>query len=390
MVEHSKLSGHRVINGSTVEVGIRLRGGMQSNVKQGQKKMAPKQNSNLSLFVSTSKQLTEREASRKREQLTAEAGTAMRGLDLDRRSQLLQEEGTRNVLAAQTRLRQEDSRLQSAKLLQAEIEETLSPMEGMGMEGRQDYNQAVHVAGEILRSQPGGPKEHRATSFVRWMMAKTMERCETGQALSIKLIQDYLRQPGNRKSVWLLLRSRMENYTGRETPGRCPTNIEVQTSFNSLADSANVSTLPIDDIDKFRQGTDFQVTLSESRHGLTEQVTLSEFLINNWSFDISIDPPGVARLWLVPTNQEHNQTKLHSWIACIRASSQQQGCLDTRIEHALLAGILLSWNQELSQFANNLMGLRLEPSRFIMTKAGRTRISRAHWLTSLETSLTKK
>ena len=380
MVEHSKLSGHRVINGSTVEVGIRLRGGMQSNVKQGQKKMAPKQNSNLSLFVSTSKQLTEREASRKREQLTAEAGTAMRGLDLDRRSQLLQEEGTRNVLAAQTRLRQEDSRLQSAKLLQAEIEETLSPMEGMGMEGRQDYNQSVHVAGEILRSQPGGPKEHRATSFVRWMMAKTMERCETGQALSIKLIQDYLRQPGNRKSVWLLLRSRMENYTGRETPGRCPTNIEVQTSFNSLADSANVSTLPIDDIDKFRQGTDFQVTLSEARHGLTEQVALSKFLINNWSFDISIDPPGVARLWLVPTNQEHNQTKLHSWIACIRASSQQQGCLDTRIEHALLAGILPSWNQELSQFTNNLLGLRLEPSRFIMTKAGRTRIkpSTAH------------
>jgi hypothetical protein len=138
--------------------------------------------------------------------------------------------------------------------------------------------------------------------------------------------------------------------------------------------------LPIDDIDKFRQGTDFQVTLSEARHGLTEQVAQSKFLINNWSFDISIDPPGTARLWLVPTNQEHNQTKLHSWIACIRASSQQQGCLDTRIEHALLAGILPSWNQELSQFANNLMGLRLEPSRFIMTKAGRTRIkpSTAH------------
>ena len=114
----------------------------------------------------------------------------------------------------------------------------------------------------------------------------------------------------------------MENYTGRETPGRCPTNIEVQTSFNSLADSANVSTLPTDDIDQFRQGTDFQVTLSEARHGLTEQVTQSKFLINNWSFDISIDTPGTARLWLVPTNQEHNQTKLHSWIACIRSSSQ--------------------------------------------------------------------
>jgi hypothetical protein len=110
----------------------------------------------MSLFVSTSRQLTEREASRKREQLAVEAGMAMGGLDLDRRSQLLQEEGTRNVLAAQTRLRQEDSRLKSAKLLQVEIEETLSPMEGMCMEERQDYNQAVHVAGGILRSQPGG------------------------------------------------------------------------------------------------------------------------------------------------------------------------------------------------------------------------------------------
>jgi hypothetical protein len=32
--------------------------------------------------------------------------------------------------------------------------------------------------------------------------------------------------------------------------------------------------------------------------------------------------------------------------------------LDTRIEHALLAGILPSWNHELSQYANNLKGLR--------------------------------
>jgi hypothetical protein len=214
MVEHSKLGGHRVINGSTVEVDIGLRGGMQSNVKQVQKNLTPKQNSNLNLFVSTSKQLTEREASRKREQLSAEAGMAMGGLDLDRRSQSLQEEGTCNVLAAQTRLRQEDSRLKSAKLLQVDIEETLSPMEGMVMEERQDYNQTVHVVGGILGSQPGGAQEHRATSFVLWMMAKILERCETGQALSNKLIQDYLWQPGNRKSVWLLLRSRMENYTG--------------------------------------------------------------------------------------------------------------------------------------------------------------------------------
>jgi hypothetical protein len=43
MVEHSKLGVHRVINGSTVEVDIRLRGGMQSNVKQGQRKLTPKQ-----------------------------------------------------------------------------------------------------------------------------------------------------------------------------------------------------------------------------------------------------------------------------------------------------------------------------------------------------------
>jgi hypothetical protein len=192
MVEHNKLGGHRVINGSTVEVDIRLRGGMQSNVNQGQKKLTPKQNGNLSLFVSTSKQLTECESSRKREQLSAEAGMSMGGLDLDRLSQLLQEEGTRNVLATQTRLRQEDSRLKSAKLLHVEIEETLSPMEDMVMEERQDYNQAVHVAGGILRSQPGEPQEHRATSFVRWMMAKILERFETGQALSNKLIQDYL------------------------------------------------------------------------------------------------------------------------------------------------------------------------------------------------------
>ncbi len=88
---------------------------------------------------------------------------------------------------------------------------------------------------------------------------------------------------------------------------------------------------------------------------------------------MSIEPPGTERLCLVPTNQEHNQTKLHSWVACLRASSHQHGCLDTRIEHALLAGILPSWNHELSQYANNLKGLRLEISRFVTTKTGRTR-----------------
>ena len=172
----------------------------------------------------------------------------------------------------------------------------------------------------------------------------------------------------------------MENYTGKETPDRCPTNIEVQTKFDSLADSANVSTLPLDDIDKFRLGTDFQVALHGARHGLTEQGARDSFLINNWSFDISIEPPGTERLCLVPTNQEHNQTKLHTWVAGLRSSSHHHGCLDTRIEHALLAGLLPSWNRELPQFSDNIVGFRLESNRFIMTKAGRTRIkpSTAH------------
>jgi hypothetical protein len=265
---------------------------MQSNSKPGQKKLSPKQNSNLSLFEHTSKQITEREASRKRDQMAAEAGAAMGNTDLDNRSQRLMEEGTRNELAALTRLRQEDNRLKSAKMLREEIEETLHPMEVMDMEKRQDFKRAVNIAVDLIRAQSGGPSEHRSPSFVRWMMAKTMERCETGQALSDKLIQECLRQPGNRTSVWLILRSRMENYTGRETPGRCPTNIEVQTSFDSLADSVNVSALPLDDIDKFRQGRDFQIALSGARHGLTEQVARDSFLINNWSFDMYIEPPG--------------------------------------------------------------------------------------------------
>jgi hypothetical protein len=312
--------------------------------------------------------------------MMAEAGAAMGNIDLDKRSQRLMEEGTRNELAALARLRQEDNRLKSAKMLREEIEETLHPMEVMDMEKRQDFKRAVNVAVDLIRAQSGGPSEHRSPSFVHWMMAKTMERCETGQALSDKLIQECLRQPGNRTSVWLILRSRMENYTGRETPARCPTNIEVQTSLDSLADSVNVSALPLDDIDKFRQGTDFQIALSGARHGLTEQVARDTFPINNWSFDMSIEPPDTERLCLVPTNQEHNQTKLHSWVAGLRAFSHQHGCLDTRIEHALLAGILPSWNHELSPYANNLKGLRLEISRLLTTKAGKTRFkpSTAH------------
>jgi WD40 repeat protein len=380
MCENRPLGCYKVVNGSTVEVGTRLRGGMQSNLKPGQKKLSPKQNSTLSLFEHTSKQITEREASRKRDQMAAEAGAAMGNIDLDNRSQRLMEEGTRNELAALTRLRQEDNRLKSAKMLREEIEETLHPMEVMDMEKRQDFQRAVNIAVDLIRAQSGGPSEHRSPSFVRWMMAKTMERCETGQALSDKLIQECLRQPGNRTSVWLILRSRMENYTGRETPGRCPTNIEVQTSFDSLADSVNVSALPLDVVDKFRQGTDFQIALSGARHGLTEQVARDSFNTTTWSFDMSVEPPGTERLCLAPTNQEHNQTKLHSWVACLRASSHQHGCLDTRIEHALLAGILPSWNHELSQYANNLKGLRLETNRFVTTKAGRTRFkpSTAH------------
>ena len=161
---------------------------MHSNVKPGQKKLTQKQNSNLNLFELASKQITEREASRKREQLAAEAGAAMSRIDLDRRSQRLIAEGTRNELAALTRLRQEDIRLKSAKMLREEIEETLQPMEVMDMEERQDFNRAVNAAVELIRTQSGGPQEHRSPSFVRWMMAKTMERCETGRTLSDKLI----------------------------------------------------------------------------------------------------------------------------------------------------------------------------------------------------------
>jgi len=318
MCEHRPLGCYKVVNGSTVEVGIRLLGGMQSNVKPGQKKPSPNQNSNLSLFKHTSKQITEREASRKREQMMAEAGAAMGSIDLDKRRQRLMEEGTRNELAALTRLKQEDDRLKSAKMLREEIEETLHPMEVMDIEERQDFKRVVNVAVDLIKTQSGGPSEHRFPSFVQWMMAKSMERCESGQALSDKLIQECLRQPGNRTSVWLILRSRMENYTKKETPGRCPTNFEVQTTFGPLADSVNVSAMPLDDIDKFRQGTDFQITLSGARHGLTEQVARDTFTINNWSFDMSIEPPATERLCLVPKNQEHNQTKLHSWIACLR------------------------------------------------------------------------
>ena len=73
----------------------------------------------------------------------------------DRRSQRLMEEGTRNELAAQTRLRQEEKRLKSAKMLQEEIEETLQPM---GMEERQDFNRAVNAAVDLIsqvRAPPG-------------------------------------------------------------------------------------------------------------------------------------------------------------------------------------------------------------------------------------------
>ena len=105
-----------------VEVGVRIRGWMQSNAKPGQKKLSPKQHSNLSLFENASKQQTEREAIRKREQMAAEVGVAMGHLDLVRRSQLLMEEGTRNELAAQARIRQEDSGLKSVRMLQEEIE----------------------------------------------------------------------------------------------------------------------------------------------------------------------------------------------------------------------------------------------------------------------------
>jgi hypothetical protein len=108
--------------------------------------------------------------------MAAEAGAAMGNIDLDNRSQRLMEEGTRNELAALTRLRQEDNRLKSAKMLREEIEETLHPMEVMDMEKRQDFQRAVNIAVDLIRAQSGGPSEHRSPSFVRWMMAKTMER----------------------------------------------------------------------------------------------------------------------------------------------------------------------------------------------------------------------
>ena len=368
MDEQNHLGHYTVQNGSTIEVGVRLRGGMPAK-----KRVSPQQHSNLSLFEQTAKQVAAA-AARKYTPTAEEAGAAMGNIDLEKRSQRLMEEGGRHTLAAQERFRQEEHRLRSAKLLREEIEETLQPMGNMDTEERQAFNRAVNVAFDLIRAHRGGLPGHKAHSYVQWMMAKSMERRETGKTLSDKIIQEGLRQPGNRSLVKLTLRSRMENYTGTETPGRCPTDSEVKTFFNSMSESVSVNTLPSDDSDKFRQGTDFQVILSGARHSLTEQVAHDHSLITTWRFDMSVDLPGTVRLCLVPTNQEHNQAKLCSWISCLRASTHRHGCADTAIEHALLAGLSPSWHQALPQFANNLVGFRLEFHRQMMTKAGRTRI----------------
>jgi hypothetical protein len=59
---------------------------------------------------------------------------------------VLTEEGTRNELAAQTRLRQEDIRLMTAKEIKEEIATTLQPLEALNEEEKQRFNRTVNIA----------------------------------------------------------------------------------------------------------------------------------------------------------------------------------------------------------------------------------------------------
>ena len=87
-------------------------------------------------------------------------------------------------------------------------------------------------------------------------------------------------QEGNRTSVTILSGSRMENYADIVSPHRCPTNIEVKSHFESLAETTAASTLPQVEVDKRKQGTDFQITLGRVRHDLTELTITSNLSVS--------------------------------------------------------------------------------------------------------------
>jgi ribosomal protein L20A (L18A) len=180
---------------------------------------------------------------------------------------------THNELAAQTRIKQDDIRLMTVKEIKEENATTLQPLETLNEEEKQRFNRTVNTVHELIRDTPGDPPEHRFHAFIRWMLAKTNARCKAGQTLSTELTQTFLIQEGNRTSVTILLRSRMENYTDIVSPHRCPTNIEVKSHFELLAETTAVSVLPQDEVDKRKQGTDFQITVGRARHGLTELTT---------------------------------------------------------------------------------------------------------------------
>ncbi len=137
----------------------------------------------------------------------------------------------------------------TAKEIKEEIATTLQPLETFNEEEKQRFNRMVNIASDLMRTIPGGPLEHRVHAFIRWMLAKTHTRCAAGQTLSTELTQAFLMQEGNRTSVTILLRSRMENYADTVSPLRCPINIEVKSYFESLADTTSVSTLPQDQVD---------------------------------------------------------------------------------------------------------------------------------------------
>ena len=369
MEDHKSLAAHRlnILKDRSIELGCKPLGGMPLNSSTNRNKQPHR--GNLALFEEVSRQQANCEEERKRERAPIE-GAALGPEALRERQRELTEEGTRNEHAAQTRLKQENMRLMTAKEIKEEIATTLQPLEAFNEEEKQRFNRMVNIASDLMRTIPGGPPEHRVHAFIRWMLAKTHARCAAGQTLSTELTQSFLMQEGNRTSVTILLRSRMENYADTVSPLRCPTNIEVKSYFESLADTTSVSALPQDEVDKRRQGTDFLITLGRARHGLTELTAHAQLNLHGWYFDNVAEPPNTERLCLLPTNQEGNQSKFHSWVAGLRAS--HLGCLDTRIEQALLIGILPSWNRELSHYASNIQGLRLEYRRYVSSNSGRT------------------
>ena len=365
--ELDTLHQHSISQNSNVLIILRSRGG--GDHVAGSKKTKNHQDNTNRAFEEAAKNMRMDKAQKKEDAAKGPQGLMDMEQLLARRDQLLVE-GEKKERERITATRAEHGRHSKEDAVQKDILQTLATNENLSPEGEEELRTAINHTHNTLRAQRA-PLQFMNPTLLKWMMNKHLQRITLGTDRTEKMMQTWLMNPAARESITAILRTRTENLLDHGSS--CPSEIAISAVFGPHSRRSRVITLPKDTLqDKNRrQGTDFQVDMEMVKHGITELTKDNVLTVQNWSFDMIIDPPETERLILVPTHQDNNQVKLLAFITGIRGF-RDSGNEDTKIELIMFQSLKDEWDKKNPTVP--LSAVRVEYSRRVMSKNG------THWV----------